>query len=410
MTPVLLIWACLVVLFSNWVSAVEELDNGHSSQEQHQLRHRASSKNVNHRNQSVPSAVSVQAATCGKSAKTGPSPDVFWINLDKSHERRDLFERELARVGLLMGASRIRALTPHMVLVPDELKVPHDCRMLDPKNYMSLPELKKRPSGKVFVEALCGRPRNNKKELAVTASHLQALRTAVNSGSDSPYALILEDDMEFGFDIDFHALAASAPPDFAILQLITSNDGNLKYLWKKFTESGGRVLWEKREDFTDFWCAGAYLINKAILRPVIERIAKKITPTGWVGLSVVAGYNCAPLFCCERYNVDTHERNVLRASFDFNNQSSYTVRSNLLNPACVRAPRGYQADHFIFELARPYAYTLTLPLFRSAQTGDNSTVHQEQVQWHEPAFRSIREFHSLLNGGKAPLPTFAQTC
>ncbi len=47
--------------------------------------------------------------------------------------------------------------------------------------------------------------------------------------------------MEFGFDVDYHALAQSAPEGFAILQLITSNDRNLKYLWKKYTDSDGKV-------------------------------------------------------------------------------------------------------------------------------------------------------------------------
>ena len=46
--------------------------------------------------------------TCNAPNKTGPPPDVFWLNLDKSFERRELFEIELARAGLLVGASRIR--------------------------------------------------------------------------------------------------------------------------------------------------------------------------------------------------------------------------------------------------------------------------------------------------------------
>jgi len=232
--------------------------------------------------------------SCNTPNKTGPAPDVFWLNLDKSFERRELFEMELARTGLLVGASRIRALTPDKVVVPEALKVPHDCKTVHEQQYLSWPELKGRPSGRVFIDGLCGRPRNSKKELAVTASHLMALRTAVNSGSSSPYALILEDDVEFSFDVDFHALAASAPAGFGILQLLTSNDGNLQYLWKKYTNSNGRVLWEQRSDVTDFWCAGAYLINKAVMFPVIERLARKVLPpcvSVWVP---VRGSLCGP--------------------------------------------------------------------------------------------------------------------
>ncbi len=355
------------------------------------------------------------APTCRAAGKTGPDPDVFWINLDKSYERRKVFERELHSVGLLAGASRIRALTPQMVVVPDQLKVPFECRTVDEKDYLTWPDFKKRPNGRVFIDGLCGRPRNSKKELTVTASHLNALRTAVNSGSESSYALILEDDLEFAFDIDFHALAASAPPGFAILQLVTSNDGNLQYLWKKYwksTSTKNKFLWEERSDVTDFWCAGAYLINKEVLRPIIEQIVRRVTTSGWIAMRVIAGYDCKPAYCCETHNPDTGEKNVLRNAFDFVNKTAYTSRSNLLNPACVRAPRGFQADHYVFELARPHAYTFSIPLFRDSTlgVGNMSTVHQEQVQWHAPAFASIIEIQKELDAGQVELPSFVKSC
>lgn len=43
-------------------------------------------------------------------------------------------------------------------------------------------------------------------------SHLVAMRTAIySSTATSRYALIVEDDVQFPFDIDYEALAASAP-------------------------------------------------------------------------------------------------------------------------------------------------------------------------------------------------------
>jgi len=245
-----------------------------------------------HKRRSAFKSVSV---SCNAPNKTGPPPDVFWLNLDKSFERRELFEMELARTGLLVGASRIRGLTPDKVVVPEALKVPHDCKTVSEQQYLGWPEFKTRPSGRVFIDGLCGRPRNSKRELAVTVSHLMALRTAVNSGSSSPYALILEDDVEFSFDVDFHALAATAPKGFGVLQLLTSNDGNLKYLWKKYVGSGGRVLWEPRSDVTDFWCAGAYLIDKAVMFPVIERLARKVCAMYHVLCCAVP---CCAVLCC----------------------------------------------------------------------------------------------------------------
>jgi hypothetical protein len=82
--------------------------------------------------------------TCFRN-KTGPLPDVFWINLDKSYDRRKEFELELSTVGLLRDASRIRALTPNMVVVPEQLKLPHECKVVDSKDYLTWPEVRTKP-------------------------------------------------------------------------------------------------------------------------------------------------------------------------------------------------------------------------------------------------------------------------
>ncbi len=144
--------------------------------------------------------------------------------------------------------------------------------------------------------------------------------------------------------------------------------------------------------------------------PIIERIVRKITHSGWIGMSIIAAYDCWPPACCEDYNPDTGERKVLRSTFDFNNASSYAVRSKTLNPSCVRAARGYQADHYVFEIGRPHSYMITLPLVRGAATGGNSTVHQEQVELHAPAFRSIVKMQQQMQHGEIRLPSFAKTC
>ena len=38
----------------------------------------------------------------------------------------------------------------------------------------------------------------------------------------------------------------------------------------------------------DHWCAGAYIINKAVLKPYIDEMFRKLT-NGWTGVSVTAG-------------------------------------------------------------------------------------------------------------------------
>ena len=121
------------------------------------------------------------------------------------------------------------------------------------------------------------------------------------------YALILEDDMQIAFSrIDWESLIASAPdPNFTILQLITSN-GNpnfhacpslsptLSYVRftkslfsplssfpycfeallveKYFTKYKAKThLWIKRDNL-DLWCAGAYIVNKEMIRGYLDAI------------------------------------------------------------------------------------------------------------------------------------------
>jgi GR25 family glycosyltransferase involved in LPS biosynthesis len=355
--------------------------------------------------------------SCASANKSGPNPDVFWINMDKSLDRRRYFETQLESFGLLRGSSRIRGMTPDSVIIPEEIRSPQDCKMLESKSVTDVPELMRRPRGKILIDALCGRPRNNKHELTVTVSHLQALRTAVNSISESPYALILEDDMQFAFDVDYHALAASAPKDFAILQLVTSNDQNLKYLWKKYKDSDGEYLWEQRSDITDFWCAGAYIVNKEVFRPIINRISRKITSNGWIGMSIIAGYLYKPAYCSADVDRDypnnpdsPNKRQTFFHGWDFDNRTMPFPRMRV-NPACQLAPKGYQADHFIYEIARPHAYTLSVPLIGGmGKVGKNSTLHQEHVQWHAIAFEAINEMQTELKDGSVKLPSFAKMC
>lgn len=133
---------------------------------------------------------------------------------------------------------------------------------------------------RIIVQAHCGRKKNTKRELTVTLSHLLAIRTAIygdfprksRSRSTSPYALILEDDLQLAFEVDFAALIRSSPnpKTFGILQLVTSNDFSVMNLEKVFLHH--RQLWVKRKDKDDYWCAGAYIINKPVLKPFIDAI------------------------------------------------------------------------------------------------------------------------------------------
>jgi hypothetical protein len=162
---------------------------------------------------------------------------VYWVNLERSVERKEFMLKHLNFYGL-DSSNRVSAMTPSHIYVPDNLNLPADC-----KTSVNLTTSFKIPvsviqnqtlygRSKIVVLSHCGRKKNKKRELAVTLTHLHAIRRAINDENNtSPYALILEDDLNFVFEVDFEALLASAPPKFGILQLITSNDYSVMNLW-----------------------------------------------------------------------------------------------------------------------------------------------------------------------------------
>ena len=182
--------------------------------------------------------------------------DVFYINLDRSIERRKYMEDQL-RFYDLNHTNRVRAVTMKDIVVPPEISVVHNClaasdqtistitksKLLNSESYNSFERFKQEKLNhtldspyKFVVTELCGRPKNTRKELVVTISHLQAIREAVYSKSECPYALVLEDDTKIAFQTDFMALGESAPKDFGMLQLVTSNEGDVKALIAEYSK------------------------------------------------------------------------------------------------------------------------------------------------------------------------------
>jgi len=146
------------------------------------------------------------------------------------------------------------------VYVPPELALPNDCLSLtDEATLRMVSELPrnqnhssssgsggKKGKVKIFVQAHCGRKKNTRRELTVTLSHLLAIRSAIydtSSGNGSPYALILEDDLQLAFQVDFAALIRSSPnpAGFGVLQLVTSNEFSVLNLQKVYNQH--RTLW-----------------------------------------------------------------------------------------------------------------------------------------------------------------------
>jgi len=224
-----------------------------------------------------------------------------------------------------------------------------------------------------------------------TSSHLEAIRQAIyDNRSTSRYAVIVEDDVHIPFNIDFHALVASAPPDFALLQLFNSNEGTMRNGWDKYSRNG--FLWANtfQHQPAAFWSTCAYIIDRAALKPIIDKIA--YVDNGWVNLKLAACLKkpCRPLDseCC------------LQPQSGSDAQPVFTDTA-----PCIWSVKGYMADSFIYALGK--TYVLSVPLITNGASSNTSTFHQEHVESiHRSAFRRQKRYiNQLILGAK--MPSFA---
>ena len=272
-----------------------------------------------------------------KWTKYDVAPEVYYINMDVSANRKISMEKHLTDVGFKYH--RVRGITPDTIYIPEDVNKTWqtaNCKVKtswvppvrDKKTETASSEYASTP---YFMSSLCGRGKgsNTMKELGCTTSHLLAMREAVYSNSKSRYALIVEDDVQFPFDVDWEALAHSAPEGFQILQLFNSNELTMMQTYKTYQKHNFE-LWSNRDHkkFFRFWSTCAYLIDRVAMKEIIDAIAFKIN--GWTSFSVIAGLSmnpCVPAACC--VNGTDFEHFIHK-------------------PPCVWAPQGFQAGAFLF--------------------------------------------------------------
>ena len=238
---------------------------------------------------------------------------------------------------------------------------------------------------------MCGRRKNTLIEVASTVSHLIAIYSAITSPNPHPYALITEDDIQISFDMNFNAIAATAPRDFAILQLLTSNHVVVESLWSKYVND--KVLWvrKKKEGLIhlDHWCMGAYLIKKSAMKKALKHIMY-VRPDGVMEIKIIAGYSrpCFPTSCCP-------------------GEQPRLMNIEIRDPPCIFSPRGISADDYIYAIAP--TYTLTTPLITSAKShGNSSEIHWYDVKRYYKGFQAIENVIKLFKSHKHPLPHYAK--
>jgi hypothetical protein len=122
------------------------------------------------------------------------------------------------------------------------------------------------------------------------------------------------------------------------------------------------------------------IIDSIVQIHLFDNIYKNI-----LSFKVIAGINnpCVPLSCCS------------------NNTDNF-----IHQPPCVWAPRGYQADSFLYAMAT--TYMLTVPLITNGVGGNKSTFHQDHVEnFHRKSFRRQRVYINKMLSGEVKPPFFA---
>jgi GR25 family glycosyltransferase involved in LPS biosynthesis len=297
--------------------------------------------------------------------------DIHWINLDRSTGRKRFMTKVYDYYGLNSNY-RFPALTPNDITIPDALESASECNSLAENETLS--EIHRIRNSQdqnemgrtILLTSHCSPKYDYEpKLLAVTLSHLMAIYHAIHHPSPAKYALIMEDDLKLAFEIDFEKLVQSAPEDFGVLQLVSSHAESVQSNWEQYLYKG--ISWIKRTEFDNNWCAGAYLINKEKLQPIVTKLLKKVTDKLYLARIVaVNAKHCAHLSCCSN------------------------SPKTLPTLPCIFAPRGYEADNFIFNLFWGHSYVSCVPLFTTSSVGTQSTLHQEHVsEYHDSAFGKI---------------------
>lgn len=283
-------------------------------------------------------------------------PSVFWINLDENIQRAQYTKKLLRSLHVPSPQQvRISAVTPTS---PDySLKV---------------------------LEKPC--KRNTDKDIAVIMSHLKAMYYAIHFDPmpNNKYALVIEDDVRFWRQLNFTSLVESAPTDFGILQLTSSNHEAIAMLWSKYQsrrslkpeEVTDKTYWQDFWHLTHwqqyskngktymFWSAQAYLIQKAVIKAALDK---------------VVAYN---------HTSQTFSFRIINSFFA--QQCPFTLERPCVLSNCLFA------DSYLYSFGRP-TYVSLLPLATGTKIGLNSTIHQAEVAFHKEGFAAMRQIQRHLD-------------
>jgi GR25 family glycosyltransferase involved in LPS biosynthesis len=184
-----------------------------------------------------------------------PPLPIFWINMEKSIDRRQAMESmfaSIAKWGDFISPVRILAIdTNEIVAMIGEQRLSFEGTVkLVPRDDEPV-HMKHNRNEYIYEEAAC------------MLSHLTAILQAYNNGHDE--VLIMEDDqvLTTEFLLNWRAYASLAPPDWAALQWTTSREPLLKQ---------GRNLHDPWISWQpDHYSTGTYMLNRKGMLRIIEK-------------------------------------------------------------------------------------------------------------------------------------------
>lgn len=277
---------------------------------------------------------------------------IYWINMEEMVDRKTSMTQHLHDHGVKYH-KRIKALTPQT------------CNL-------------------IMVDSNCNRV--SLSDISIVCSHVSALHTALNDQSElarnSKYFIVLEDDVRFHFDVDYSKLIASAPTDFASLQLMMSHKIQIESTWSHYTSSVDSHSASTRPDYfihrprnSTVWSAQAVLYNKDKIRAFVERAVVRDS-RGALGYKLVT-----------------------TADYDKTSPANINTYKPAIACACLFA------DMFVYAMAQP-SYISTVPFLNSAVQGVNSTYHQDHVVFHLQGFAKIQQIKEEMLNNRTLLPDF----
>jgi hypothetical protein len=239
-------------------------------------------------------------------------------------------------------------------------------------------------------------------------------------GRNSDVALIMEDDVKLLFHINFTALIETAPKDFGILQLVTSNEEAIQTVWSTYKQTqpstnnsglSSTVDWTKKlwtrnlwttltrdRRFPLFWSAQAYLVNKKVIKAFIDDVIETVKEEP----------NKAPPAATAATAATTTASGQPLLGFKLINSFSPRDCKRTKDNPCILAQCLF-SDSYIYAGGGP-TYVSNLPLFTGASIGLASSIHQDQVPVHKSAFdridmivKKIRHHHQRLGATKPAL-------